>query len=115
MPTYAMSMRTSSARSVRRQMVARSKFPPAAGTARARVDRTAYSIDLLDAWSEPGQEYFAEHIKVLERWALISDDGDSGGRWLCTRATKRKTASGRRTNGGPATGTILSRMPASPY
>jgi hypothetical protein len=38
---------------------------------------------LLAAWSEPGMEHFAEHIRVLERCLLISNDnGGHAERWL---------------------------------
>jgi hypothetical protein len=41
------------------------------------------SPELLEAWSSPGLEFFAEELKVLKRCLLISnDDGGSGGNWL---------------------------------
>ena len=38
---------------------------------------------LIDAWSSPGLEFFADNLAVLKRCLLISDDeGGSGGHWL---------------------------------
>jgi hypothetical protein len=47
--------------------------------------------DLLGAWSAPGLEYFAEHLRVLGRCLLVSDEaGGSGCYWLLSpdRATE---------------------------
>jgi SMI1 / KNR4 family (SUKH-1) len=51
------------------------------------VDRVGWFAEiegwLLDAWSDPGLEHFAEHLAVLKRCLLISsDEGGAGGSWL---------------------------------
>jgi SMI1 / KNR4 family (SUKH-1) len=39
--------------------------------------------ELLDAWSDPGLDFFADDLAVIRRCLLISnDDGGSGGNWL---------------------------------